>query len=268
MNGSPQKNQGQNTFSLAFVAVFVAWTVCECWLLFHKTSGEGHRVIFLLVALVTTLVSQSRSLPLQNVLLAAAIIGLIGGIVELIGAASGIPFGSRIYLDESGPQIFGILPGSLPVFWIVFLLNSRGVARLMLRPWRKSKTYGFRVIGLTCLLVVALNLGFEPFASRANHFWIWQARKNILSWHDAPWVNFFSVGLTALLILAFATPSLINKNPASSKRPPDYQPMILWLTMNLYFALANGVAGLSLAMIVGLALSLIAAIFAVRGARW
>ncbi len=224
--------------------------------------------ILLLITLVATLVSQSRSLPAQNVLLAAAIIAFVGGVVELIGAASGIPFGSRIFLDESGPQIFAILPWSLPILWIIFLLNSRGVARLMLRPWRKSKTYGFRVIGLTCLLVVALDLGFEAFASRANHFWVWQSRKNILAWYGAPWVNFFSVGLTTLLILAFATPSLINKNPASSKRPPDYRPLILWLAMNLYFAAANGFAGLHLAMIVGLALSLIAGSFAVRGARW
>ena len=224
--------------------------------------------ILLLITLVATLVSQSRSLPTQNVLLAAAIIGFISGVVELIGAASGIPFGPRIFLDESGPQIFGMLPWSLPVLWTVFLLNSRGVARLVLRPWRKSKTYGFRVIGLTCLLVVALDLGFEPFASRANHFWIWQSRKNVLAWYDAPWVNFFSVGLTALLILVFATPSLINKSPSSSKRPPDYQPLILWLVMNLYFASANGIAGLQLAMIVGLVVSLIAGNFAVRGARW
>ena len=210
----------------------------------------------------------SRSLPVQNVLLAAAIIGLIGGIVELVGAASGIPFGPRIFLDESGPQIFGILPWGLPLVWIVFLLNSRGVARLMLRPWRKSKTYGFRVIGLTCLLVVALNLGFEPFASRANHFWIWQSAKNLLAWYGAPWVNFVSVGLTVLLILAFATPSLINKTPSSKKRLPDYQPLILWLAMNLYFAVANGFAGLQLAMVIGLVLSFVAGIFAWRGARW
>ena len=221
----------------------------------------------MLITFVATLVAQSRRLPAQNVLLAAAIIGFISGIVEWIGAASGIPFGPRAFPGGFGEKIFGV-PWPVPVLWIVFLLNSRGVARLMLRPWRKSKTYGFRVIGLTCLLMVALDLGFEPFASRANHFWIWEMKQNVFTWSGAPWVKFFSVGLTALLILAFATPSLINKNPTSSKRPPDYSPLILWLAMSLYFAVASGLAGLQLAMIVGLSLSVIVVVFALRGARW
>ena len=223
--------------------------------------------LLLLITLVATLISQARSLPAQNVLLAAAIIALTSGVVELIGAASGIPFGPRVFLDNFGEKI-GLLPWPTPLLWIVFVLNSRGVARLMLRPWRKSKTYGFRVIGLACVLVIAIDFVFEPFANREQHLWIWQTRGNVLAWFGAPWVKFFSVGLTALLILAFATPSLINKNPTSSKRPPDYSPLILWLAMSSYFAVANGVAGLPLAMIVGLSLSLVVIVFALRGARW
>ncbi len=249
------------------LALVCGWALLECCLMLaHKSPDQWTRAVFLLIVFLATIVSEARGLPLQNVLFAASLIAVITGIVEAIGAASGIPFGSRVFLDDFGSQIFETLPLAWPILWIVLLLNSRGVARLVLRPWRKSKSYGFRVIGLTCLLVVALDLGFEPFANRANRFWVWTMKKNIVSWFDAPWVNFFSVGVTALLVLAFVTPWLINKQP--SKRPANFQPLWLWLMMIFYFTVANAIDGLWVAVAVGVAAGFVTATFALRGARW
>jgi uncharacterized membrane protein len=263
-----QQPQSKDVFGIAAISVFIAWTLWELWLALNKPTTEAHFGIFLLLGVAATLISENRSLPAQNVFVATAIVLVVTGIVELISAISGIPFGARIFLERAGPQIFRTVPWSLLALWFVSLLNSRAVARMILRPWRKSKTYGFRVMGLTCLLVSLLRLSFEPFAARVNHFWIWQTKETVATWHGAPWVTFFSIGFVALLILVFATPWLMNKHPHSSRRPVPIHSLILWMTMNLYFTAVNGFAGLRLAMFVTLTTTVVTLIFAVRGLRW
>jgi len=90
--------------------------------------------VLVLTATLATLLSLARQLPGQNVLLAAAIIGGIGGILHGVGAATAIPFGPFTCTESAGPRIFGVLAWPLPALWIIALLNSRGVARLILRP--------------------------------------------------------------------------------------------------------------------------------------
>ena len=138
------------------------------------------------------------------------------------------------------------------------ILASRGVARLMLRPWRKTQNYGFRVIGLTTALVVLFDVGLEPFATRVKRYWFWNPTKLRLDWYAAPGVNFFGWAVTTLLILAFATPALINKKPGPPP-PPDYIPLVVWLLFNLLFATGAAVHHL------WPALGLICAISARRG---
>ena len=222
--------------------------------------------LFLALATATTLVALARRLPAQNVVLAAVLIGFIASVVQAVGATTGIPFGAFIYTNNFGPLLFDTLPCLIPLIWIVAIINSRGVARLILRPWRKTKSYGFRVIGLACLLTMLLDFGLEPFAAKLNRFWIWQTPKTVLAWYTAPWTNFFGWATTALLILAFATPWFINKKSAG--QPPDYHPLMVWLSLILLFA--AGTAGHQLWWAAGFSLlaGLIVTIFALRGARW
>src|ERR1043165_2612717 len=146
--------------------------------------------VLVLTTTLTTLLSLARQLPGQNALLAGAIIGVLGGILHGVGAATAVPFGPVAYTESAGPKLFGVLPWSLPALWIIALLNSRGVARLILRPWRKLRTYGFWLIGITAALTGLFDVALEPFAARVKHFWIWQPTKFPLTWHGAPLVNF------------------------------------------------------------------------------
>jgi len=66
--------------------------------------------------------------------------------------------------------------------------------RLILRPWRKIRSYGFWLIGLTALLTMLFDLAFDPFASRVKHYWLWVPTKFPLTWQGAPLVNFFKLG--------------------------------------------------------------------------
>ena len=223
--------------------------------------------LLLVLTTATVLASLTRQLPGQNVMLASIIIAFIAGVAQTVGALTAIPFGPYVYTEHIGQQLFYPLPWAVPLIWIASMLASRGVARLMLRPWRKTQTYGFRLIGLTILLVLVLDAGLEPFATLVKHYWFWNPTKLKLDWYGAPWVNFLGWAVTALFILAFVTPSLINKKPRPQP-PPDYSPLAVWLLLNVLFA--TGVAVHHLWPAAGLIAlgSLVVAVFAVRGARW
>jgi uncharacterized membrane protein len=223
--------------------------------------------LLVVLATATVLASLTRQLPGQNVMLASFIIAFIAGAVQTLGALTAIPFGPLVYTDHIGQQLFYPLPWAIPLVWITFILASRGVARLVLRPWRKTSNYGFRLMGLTTLLVVLLDLGLEPFATCMKNYWFWHPTKLKLDWYTTPCINFFGWAVTALLILAFATPSLINKKPGLQP-PPDYSPLVVWLLLNFLFATGAAVHQMWPALGLISPISVVVTLFAVRGARW
>lgn len=221
---------------------------------------------FLLTAALTTVVGLARRLPLQNSLMAVFVIYCLSGLILAVGAATGVPFGPFAYSDALGGRLFGVLPWTVPLFWVVIIITGRGVARLIMRPWRKTNFYGFWVIGLTCALAVLLDLGLEPFAVEVRGWWLWQARPSPLAWHTAPWVNFLGWFSTGVAVMAFAIPWLINKFPV--KQSMDYQPLIQWLLLNGWLIAGNAAHGLWLPVGVAAVGNAIVTVFAVRGARW
>jgi uncharacterized membrane protein len=253
-------------FGLFLLQFALVWS--RLWLPW-PLLGSAHWPDGLLVVLTTaTLVaSLSRQLPGQNVILASIIIAFIAGAVQSLGALTAIPFGPYVYTEHIGQQLFYPLPWAVPLMWIAVILASRGVARLTLRPWRRTQNYGFRLIGLTTLLVVLLDAGLEPFATSVKHYWLWSQTKIRLDWYSAPWVNFLGWAVTALLIIAFATPSLINKKPRPQP-PPEYSPLVVWLLLNFLFATGAAVYRLWPAVCLIALDSLVVAFFSLRGARW
>ena len=127
-------------------------------------------IILFSLAVAGTLTTLARQLPWQNVLLAAFGCALIGGATHTLAAKDGIPFGP---VNFGGLLLFKFFPWPMPLLWIVVVLNSRGVGRLILRPWRKTKTYGFWLIGVTGALAMLFAFALDPFASRVKHYWLW-----------------------------------------------------------------------------------------------
>jgi uncharacterized membrane protein len=171
-------------------------------------------------------------------------------------------------MDAIGLRLFEPLPlpWTVPFIWIIAIFSARGVGRLTLRPWRKTRSYGFWLMGVTAALVVLFDVGLEPFATQVKQFWFWAPTHAGVYWYRTPWVNFVAWAATTLLILAFATPSLINKKPVS--QPPDFQPLIIWLLVNVLFLTGALAHHLWLAAGVILVHGVITAIFAIRGATW
>lgn len=224
---------------------------------------QGLLLVFCAASLMAGL---SRQLPAQNVIVASTVIAVLGGAVHCLGTLTRIPFGPFVFGAQAGRQLFYVLPWSMPLVWVVMVLSSRGVARLALRPWRKTRSYGFWLMGVTAALVVLFDLGLEPFATRVNQFWLWSPTKLPLTWYGAPIVCFPAWGFCTLLVLAFVTPSLINKKPA--KFPPDYHPLIVWVLLNALFLV--GAICLHLwpaALVTGISCAIVS-FFSIRGAVW
>jgi uncharacterized membrane protein len=213
----------------------LGWVWIRVWLA-HAPLGETHwsEGVLLLSATATLLAELCRQLPGQNVLLAAVVIGGMAGVVVVLGAATGIPFGPIVYDQGMGPRLLRVLPCGAPLIWIVAVICSRGVAQLMLRRWRQTPNYGLWLMALTAALVVFMDLGLEPFAIQVAHLWYWNPSRIQPEWYTAPWVTFLGWGGTALLLLVLAAPALINKRPGSPA-PPSYHPLIVWLLINLLF---------------------------------
>ena len=222
--------------------------------------------LLLVLTAATTLAALCRQLPAQNVMLASALVMFVAGLVHTVGALSGVPFGPYIYQKPLGQTLFDPLPWSIPVIWLVAVLNARGVGRLILRPWRKTRNYGFWLMGLTVLLVILFDLAFEPFATEVKGFWTWNRTRAGLFWYTTPWINFIGWGVTALLMLLFVTPSLINKKPV--KHPPDYHPLLIWALLNLFFVTGMAAHHLWLGVATVSAVSVAIAVAAIRGASW
>jgi uncharacterized membrane protein len=234
-----------------------SWHALGCW-------PDG---LLLASALATSMLALGRRLPFQNVLTATGLIVLLAGVLLGLTAWTGIPFGPIFYTGNAGAKLGDLLPWTLPLWWVVLLLNGRGVARLILRPWRKTPYYGFWVIGLTAALLVAFDLGLEPFAVFVRDYWLWRTPRGVPAWFTAPWVNFLTWFVTASAILVFSVPWLINKNPV--KRPMDYHPLIVWLVLNAWLALGNGLHDRCWpAAVVTVTAGIITAVQAIRGAQW
>jgi uncharacterized membrane protein len=259
-------------FHQALTLLLAAALALELFAFFAPLNLDGWpEIILILLAAASTLSALARRLPLQNVLLAASGIALIGGGAHALGAKTGIPFGPLIFGGMGDLLLFKTLPWPVPLLWIVVVLNSRGVARLILRPWRKIKTYGFWVIGMTGALVMLFDFALEPFASHVKHYWLWMPvnpeLKFIPAWFGAPLVNFFSWGIVTALILAFVTPALIKKQPGR-KRRVDFHPLGLWLAAILIFGTGCVSHGLWPAVVADAAIGIVTGVFAVRGAKW
>jgi uncharacterized membrane protein len=246
-------------------ALFIVWA--RLWLSWPWLTTVSWADGLLLVSTAAiTLTSLCLRLPGQNVVLAAIVIGGFAATVATADALTAIPFGPVVYNQQNiGRFLFSQLPWTVPLIWVIAILNSRGVARLILRGQRRKPNYGFWVIGLTILLVVLLELSFEPYATQVKEYWSWKPTKIRSDWYGTPWVNFLGWAVTSLVILLFVTPALINKSPVPS--PPAYHSLVIWELFGLLFLTAEIVHHLWAVTALSASLMLIVGALSLYGAK-
>ena len=226
-------------------------------------------VSFLICAVVACMVGLNRQMPFQNILMGAGTAALIGSLAHALSAIHSwaIPFGPIYFHERCGTQFMDLVPWSIPILWMAAILGSRGTARVILRPWRKLKTYGYWQLGVTSLLAMVLDLAIEPYATTSQHLWSWQATKIPLNWYGASPLNFICWALVALLIQAFATPAMVKKRPGS-RSPLDLLPVTAWLGMVILCAAGCAKSGLWPSVVADGVIILTTVGLVIPGARW
>jgi len=174
--------------------------------------------LLVLITAANTLATFSRELPWQNVLAASALITLVSGASEGFAVLAGPPLTRFVAAGSNW---------ALPLIWLVAILNARGVARLILRRWRKSTAYGLWLVGLAALLAAFFGIGLRFFC----------AANLMLQPKSITYLGLIYWAMAAALALVVATPWLIDKRPA--EHLPALQPMITWMLLNFLFASAT-----------------------------
>ena len=130
---------------------------------------------------IATMVAMARSQPWQNVITSFVLISAF----------------SIVLPDGLAP-----LPRWVtPIFWSNVVLNSRGVAKLLLRRSRSNQFYGYGLIAIAALLSVVPLLSF--------------ARSSLPIWFAS-----------AIILQLLTIPWLIEKKPVTP--PPNSWPLVPW----------------------------------------
>ncbi len=208
-------------FGLFLAQWFLVWT--RLWSHQHTLSPtHWPEALLVLFGAANTLATFSRELPWQNVLAASVLITLASGASEGLAVLAGAP-AARFVASGS--------TWAVPLVWLIAILNARGIGRLALFRWRKSRVYGLWLIGLAALLVVLFGVGLRFFC--AAHLTLMPA--------SISWLHLLYWWVTAALALVVATPWFIDKRPV--ERLPARQPMITWMLLNFLFASATALTG-------------------------
>jgi putative membrane protein len=156
----------------------------------------------------------------RGILIFFAISLFVGNIVENVGVATGIPFGSYYFTDLMGPKIFHV-PIMLGLAYLGVGYLSWTLARVMLRSTQRPLS-GSRVILvplLAAFVMVVWDFAMDPIWSTVLHAWIWQRGG---SYFGVPVSNFLGWYLDVYLIFQFFALYLRGRPANASSLPPSY----------------------------------------------
>ena len=184
-------------------AVFAALCVIRALLLGIAPLGQSWCDILVCgIGLLATVAILGERLPFQNWGAVMALVGVLGGGLE--------------WVAREEPHIVW-----MAALWTMGLLNARGTAARLLCRWRKSRNYGFWLIGIAGLLSALLLSAAETARAPENKF-LWGA--------------FLIRIFAAWAMLAAAAPLLISKRPAPEA--VEWQSMGCWLALTTLMACA------------------------------
>ncbi|MEZ4378770.1 MAG: carotenoid biosynthesis protein [Gemmatimonadales bacterium] len=118
--------------------------------------------------------------------------------IELVGAATGLPFGAHSYGTALGWRVAGLVPFTIPLSWFMMLFATLGIA--LRAGLRIRYTVLLATVGL-----LAWDVLMEPAMSAAFPFWVWRESG---IWHGMPlanWIAWAVIGPLIGLLLHRAT---------------------------------------------------------------
>jgi uncharacterized membrane protein len=211
-----------------FLVMWVGGVVSYTWLGGPPADARWTAPSFLALAALLVLVTAParRRLPL---LLAAA-----GGFgFEVLGVATGFPFGSYQYTETLAPSVLGV-PLALGAAWLVLVAQARELlAHLPGSRW-------LRVLAGS-VWMTAFDLVIDPLAAGPLDYWRWAEAG---AYHGIPATNFLGWLAVSTALLALQ-PDGPRDHPWAER---------LGLAVLLFFTALAGVLGLALPAVIGLGL--------------
>jgi putative membrane protein len=159
-----------------------------------------------------------------------------GATAELVGTATGFPFGAYAYSDFLGVKIAGRVPYAIPPSWYAAgLLSFAFATGLGLR--------GVRRVVAAALFLVLWDVALDPAMSAGFPVWLWQ---DTGPFYGMPWVNWAGWFGTGLVIMT-------GFDLLARGRTPEAGPWTarIWLVNGVFAVGICAVAGLGLAVLVG-----------------
>lgn len=177
---------------------FAAWSLVGFFVVglsLPIPGGSIPDVLFMLLASGVILLESVRIRGWARTLAAFGWVAVVSGVIEGVGAETGVPFGQYRYTDAFGYKLFGTLPVSIPLAWwvVVFPLYQLACAR-MRRPGRGAALWVALAVATAAVWV---DLLLEPVATLGREYWIWEEAGR---YYGVPAQNFLGWFLTAGLI--------------------------------------------------------------------
>lgn len=234
------------------VVWFAAWSLVGLFVVGFSLNIPGGSIpdmLFMLLASGILFMESIRQRGFGTSMVAFAWVAGVSGIVEGVGAKTGIPFGPYFYTDAFGWRLFGILPVTIPLAWWVVVLPLFHLAASRLR--RGGAAAWLFISVAVASSAVWIDLLLEPVAWLVRGYWIWESGG---PYYGVPSQNFLGWFMTAFLI-TLGLCAIFGKAPV---REPVHPPWGPWgqgvlAVVILTFVLSAMVNGHSMAGFIGLA---------------
>jgi hypothetical protein len=179
----------------AFLLFVTSWGACVITQIINALAPDWMTSLVLVSALITSLVTLGRQLPLQNI--------IVIGIMFLVAGIGWVQFSD----STDSPLDWHRKNWRAVVLWTGVILNARGVAQFFLQTCRKTPFYGWELIGGSA----AIFTGAVGFLKAI----LYKPLPILLV------VSFFG-GATLFVV---SLPLLMNKRP--SEPPVSWQPIVV-----------------------------------------
>ncbi|MCL4504987.1 MAG: carotenoid biosynthesis protein [Chloroflexi bacterium] len=189
--------------------------------------------IILLFAITLAHLVETRGLRRGTLMALSAFLITLGA--ELLGAASGLPFGRYHYTDQLGPKVLGLVPLVVPAAWLMMLYPAYETAALLAPLRLRGAGRALARMLIAAAAMTAWDISLDPRMVREGN-WVWQ---NGGGWFGVPLSNYAGWLLTAGLIAALWGWIERREDQSSETRTgewaalPVYIYAIIWLAESL-----------------------------------
>ncbi len=228
-------------------------------------AGRWANALIPVWASAGVLAALATRLPVQNVLAGGLAVFFSVWMVMAVTARLAILPARCEFTRELGPRLLDLVAWPVPFLWLAVVLSARQCARLILRPWRRMRVYGWWLQGVSLATGLVLALVIEPFGHRVLGWWKWLLGGRSGTWWGAPAAFPAAVAVLLAGLLLVAAPWLISKRPTG--QTPDYGPLWIWLGLDVWAVAGLLHAGHWMPALIGVVGGAGLAVLAWRGGR-